>query len=180
MDSLSQKRSFQNKIVAPESLPGFQDVPYNPLSRKLLSKHFVQISVWMLAVFSFCGYMFFNQQRDELIAGIAIGAILIFCFLYINAWKMQKVYGYCLRERDIIYRRGYITTSTTVISFNRIQHVSISRGILDKFLNISTLKIFTAGGSGSDISIPGLAPEIAQNLKEALIQKISEDDGGKV
>ncbi|MDT0644278.1 PH domain-containing protein [Zunongwangia sp. F363] len=179
MDSVDQKESFQNSIIALETLPRFQEVSYNPISRKLLSKHLIQISIWLLAVAAFCVFLFYNQQEDRLTAGFAIGAFVIFSFLYFNAWKMQKVYGYCLREKDIIYRRGYIVSKTTVISFNRIQHVSISRGVLDKIFKLSTLKIFTAGGSGSDISIPGLKPELARDLKEALVQKISDDEGGK-
>ncbi|WP_373056104.1 PH domain-containing protein [Zunongwangia sp. H14] len=180
MDSINQGESFKNEIIALDSLPGFQEVPYNPVSGELLSKHLIQLSSWLLAVAAFCIFLFYNQQEDWLTAGIALVAFVIFCFLYFNVWKMQKVYGYCLREKDIIYRRGYIITKTTVISFNRIQHVSISRGILDKLFKIATLKIFTAGGSGSDISIPGLKPELARNLKEALVRKISEDDGGRV
>ncbi|HSI70564.1 MAG TPA: PH domain-containing protein, partial [Gillisia sp.] len=60
--------------------------------------------------------------------------------------------------------------------FNRIQHVSISRDVFDKFLNIASIQVFTAGGSGSELSIPGLEPNRARELKEALAVKITKDD----
>ena len=63
-----------------------------------------------------------------------------------------------------------------MVSFNRIQHVSINRSVLDKWLALSTLKIFTAGGSGSDVKIPGLDPKIAEKLKEALAGKIANEN----
>ena len=102
--------------------------------------------------------------------------LLVFGFAYLNASLLQKKYGYALREKDLIYRRGYLITKTTVIPFNRIQHVSISRGVFDKALGISTLKIFTAGGQGSDVSIPGLLPNLAVNLKEAVAKKLTVEE----
>jgi membrane protein YdbS with pleckstrin-like domain len=102
--------------------------------------------------------------------------ILFFVFRFWNNYKIQKSLGFAIRERDMIYKRGYIFNKTTVIPFNRVQHASISRDIWDKLLGISSLKIFTAGGSGSDIGIPGLQPELALKLKEAIAVKISQDD----
>lgn len=89
---------------------------------------------------------------------------------------MQQTYAYALREKDILYRRGFILNKITVVPFNRIQHVTINRDIWDKRLNLSTLNIFTAGGSGSDIRIPGLEPELAMDLKDSLAKKIAVDD----
>ena len=80
--------------------------------------------------------------------------------------------GYALREQDIIFKRGFLFERTTIVPFNRIQHVSVERSFLDKVLNISTLKVFTAGGSGSDISIPGIIPETATSLKEEVSVRI--------
>ena len=64
----------------------------------------------------------------------------------------------------------------TIIPFNRIQHISTSVGILDKFFKIANLNIFTAGGSGSDINIPGLTPEIAARLKDKIAHHLTEAD----
>ncbi|MDT0689771.1 PH domain-containing protein [Salegentibacter sp. F188] len=175
MASVEAESSFENKPIAIDTLPRYQEVGLNGISKKLLIKNLIQISVWFLAFLLLCGYMFFYTEERFLITIVAAAGFLLFSFLYFNAWKIQKIYGYAIRERDIIYRKGFLITNTTVISFNRIQHVSISRGVLDKMLGISTLSIFTAGGSGSDISIPGLEPELAQTLKEALVIKISED-----
>ena len=175
MASVEPESSFENKRIAIDTLPRYQEVELTGVSRKLLIKNLIQISFWFLAITLFCGYMYYYSEEIFPVAIIAIAALILFSFLYFNAWKMQKIYGYALRERDIIYRKGFVVTKTTVISFNRIHHVSISRGVLDKTLGIATLSIFTAGGSGSDISIPGLEPELAQKLKEALVIKISED-----
>lgn len=175
MASVAPQGDFENKRIAIAMLPRYQEVELNGVSKKLLIKNLVQTSILFLLILLFCGYIFYYTEENFLITIVAIVAFVLFSFLCFNAWKMQKIYGYALRERDIIYRKGFLVTKTTVISFNRVQHVSISRGVLDKMLGIATLSIFTAGGSGSDISIPALEPELAQTLKEALVIKISED-----
>ena len=79
--------------------------------------------------------------------------------------------GYALRERDLTYRKGWIFFSTTTLPFNRIQHTEVSQGPIEKKFDLCTLKIFTAGGSTSDLSIPGLEEEEAQQLRDFISKK---------
>lgn len=173
MDSI--ETNFSNNYIDVSSLPDFEKVPLHPVRKKLLTKHLLLLSVWLLVVIAFEVFMYF--QKEILIGSLISGFLILFLLaLVFNVVKKQPLYGYAIREKDIIYKRGFFINKTTVISFNRIQHVSINRSLLDKSLGLSTLKIFTAGGNGSDIKIPGLAPQIADKLKEALSGKISNQD----
>jgi hypothetical protein len=58
---------------------------------------------------------------------------------------------------------------------NRIQHVEIRQAIVLRLFKLSKIVIFTAGGSGSDLSISGLKPELAERIKENLSQSVSEE-----
>lgn len=78
---------------------------------------------------------------------------------------------YILREKDLTYKKGWIFFSTITIPFNRIQHTEVSQGPLEKNFNLCTLKIFTAGGSTSDLSIPGLEEAEAQQMREYVAKK---------
>jgi len=60
----------------------------------------------------------------------------------------------------------------TSIPFNRIQHTEVNQGPLGRMFDLARVQIFTAGGSSSDISIPGLKVEEAHQLKDH-ITKIS-------
>jgi len=79
--------------------------------------------------------------------------------------------SYALRERDLTYKKGWIFSSMITIPFNRIQHTEISRGPIERKYELSTLKIYTAGGATSDLSIPGLEVEEAEQLKEFVAKK---------
>lgn len=168
--------NFTNDSIDVDSLPKFEEVSYQPISKAYLIKasllNFVLLCLAMigwLALF----YFEINQLQLNL---LLVGIVLYFSFKFWNIVQLQKSYGFALREKDILYKRGHLVNKTTVVPFNRIQHVSISRDVLDKIFKISSLKIFTAGGSGSDILIPGLAPDLALRLKEALAGKITTNE----
>ncbi len=164
--------NFTNNSIDIASLPKFEEVSFQSISKAYLIKAGLQNLVFLcLAVIGwiFLFYLKINQLQLNI---LLIGVVLYFSFRFWNIVQLQKNHGFALREKDILYRRGHLVNKTTVVPFNRIQHASISRDVLDKILKISSLKIFTAGGSGSDILIPGLAPDLALRLKEALAAKL--------
>jgi len=168
--------NFTNKTIDIALLPQFEEVAFQPISKSYLIKSNLQnLAFLCVALIGWAVAFYFDINQIQLIL-LLIGIVLYFGFKFWNISRLQKNYGFALREKDILYRRGYLVNKTTVVPFNRIQHASISRDVLDKMLKISTLEIFTAGGSGSDIRIPGLAPDLALRLKEALAAKLTENE----
>lgn len=167
---------FTNPEISLDALPQYETVSFNRISKKKQTKSVLLTSLFLL-LFIIGGGFYFYFKPVELASEITVVVlILFFAFHYVDIILKQKYYGYALREKDILYRRGYIVNRVTVIPFNRIQHASISRSFLDKIFGIASLKIYTAGGSGSDISIPGLLPDLAKQLNQALSKKVSEDE----
>ncbi len=165
------ENTFKNDQIVLENLPSYESLVFEPVSIKQRVKALISLSISLVAVLTGLGIWFFYDSRD-LVLYIAVAVLLFFSFQYFLVVKRQQCYGYALRERDIAFKRGYLFRKTTIIPFNRIQHVSTAQGVLDKLLKISTLQIFTAGGSGSDINIPGLEPQLAAVIKEAIVQKV--------
>ena len=168
--------NFSNKEIDLSDLPNYEAVNFHPISSQFLKKVLVEFGVILLiATAAIVGMYYYQIDTSYIYSGIVIFS-LFFGFKLWNSIQMQAEYAYAIRERDVLYKRGYLINRTTVVPFNRIQHATISRGVLDKFFGIATLNIFTAGGSGSDIQIPGLEPDLALRLKESLAKKISEDE----
>jgi hypothetical protein len=169
-------KDFNNEQIDLAFLPKYEQVAFSSVSSKYLIKMNIQTGIFMLVLTIALGVFWFFQLNN-MQSGIIFGFVLVaFIFRFWNNYKLLQSLGYAVREKDIIYKRGFIFNKTTVIPFNRVQHASISRGIWDKLLGISSLNIFTAGGGASDISIPGLEPEMAVQLKEAIAVKISHDE----
>lgn len=165
---------FKNDLINIDLLPKYEEVELISLSPKHLYKKFISTSIWFIIfIIGISSASAFLNAFGEYYFIAVVVVVLLFGWFYYCNYMWQKKAGYALREKDIIFKRGFLIEKSTVVPFNRIQHVSTNRGIIDKFLNLSTLNIFTAGGSGSDISIPGLTPEMAENLKEALSERIS-------
>ncbi|MNL51009.1 Bacterial membrane flanked domain protein [compost metagenome] len=82
--------------------------------------------------------------------------------------------GFAFRDHDVLFRYGIVATNTTIIPYNRIQHVSLHEGWVSRYFGLATIEIFTAGGSSSDLEIPGLKKEQAENIKQLLMGKIQK------
>jgi membrane protein YdbS with pleckstrin-like domain len=170
--------NFSNSIIVPENLPSIEKKTFNLLDKSYLKILYIRIVVFFL--FSVGGFVTFILVSEG-IPGLAIVIIsLVLACVVISSLLITILgfprKGYLVRENDISFQKGIITYKLTTIPFNRIQHVEVNQGVLAKMFKLSSLKLFTAGGNASDLSIPGLPQEVAQNLKAFLSEKISEHE----
>lgn len=168
--------SFTNSEISIDSLPQYQEVSLHSVSLKLKRKLYFQNSLLILLL-GVGGGVFFVFEPDKLniVIGIAI-LVMLLIIRFLDISLKQKNYGYALREKDILFRSGYLINRTVIIPYNRVQHLAIHRSFLDKQFGISSINIFTAGGSSSDIKIPGLEPDLAAQINEMITLKISENE----
>jgi len=171
--------NFSNSIIVPENMPVVETKAFTRLEKKYLQVILIRIVIFFL-IFSgaYAAYLLFSEELPPVtflfIAGAAIFLFYAYTFLISIIGFPRK--GYLVRENDISYQRGIITYRVTTVPFNRIQHVEVTQGVLAKMLKLATIKIFTAGGNASDLSIPGLPINVANNLKAFLSEKISEHE----
>ena len=171
--------NFRNSIVLPENLPVLEAKAFIRLEKKYLQIILIRIVVlFLIFTGAFIAFLLLSSDLPPAIFLIAAGSMIFIFYAFsflINLIGFPKK-GYLVRENDISYQRGIITYRVTTVPFNRIQHVEVNQGVLAKMLNIATLKIFTAGGNASDLSIPGLPVDVASKLKSFLAEKINEHE----
>ena len=171
--------NFTNSVLLPENLPEIMTEDFNGLDKRYLKIIFIRIAIFAILLTG--GLIAFILFSDEKIPGLILAAIisgiviLIAYSITISILGFPKK-GYLLRERDISYKTGLIYYKQISVPFNRVQHVEVSQGILGKIFGLSSIKIYTAGGSASDLSIPGLAVADAQKLKAFISEKISQHE----
>lgn len=167
--------TFNNEELIPDELPAYEHVHFYPISIRKRTKDLIANSLLVIALLGLGLYLqakdAFEDWEDYLLIALPL---LFFLLRYIDILIRQPYFGYALREKDILFRRGYVQQRTTVIPLNRVQHSAVHRSLLDRWLGIASLKIYTAGGSGSDLTIPGLTPEQALRLNEALALKVAD------
>jgi membrane protein YdbS with pleckstrin-like domain len=171
--------AFYNEQLTNEDLPKAARVEFKGLEKNYLTVMYLNrlITIVILAILFAVSLVFIPLDINPWITGSA-GAVLLLLFLLIliitpNAFKVK---AYAIRSRDILYRSGLIFRTTTVLPFNRVQHVELKTGPVDRMFGLSRLKVYTAGGSQSDLTIPGLESSTSKNLKELIITKTASDE----
>lgn len=82
--------------------------------------------------------------------------------------------AYAVRERDVSYRKGLLFFSQTSVPLNRVQHCEYSQSPLERLFDLASVKVYTAGGATSDLSIRGLTVERAIRLRDYITKLSSE------
>jgi len=94
-------------------------------------------------------------------------------------WLMRKSFtrkAYALRDKDILYRSGWLVQRLSVCPFIRIQHCSINAGPFERKLGLASISIHTAGTDGADLKIPGLQQETAHALRDFIMKKTTANE----
>ncbi len=131
---------------------------------------FIFLAIWLVLYFTDA-----LSENGYTIWLIWIGIILFLGFLF---WFRPKAFsrkGYQLREYDIVFKEGLWWQEETVIPFVRVQHSEVTQGPITRFFGFSKLKLYTAGGSKSDLSIPALDTQTARRLENFVTQKAERD-----
>ena len=170
---------FSNQVVLPDLLAPVEVQEFEGLEDKY--KLVNQISSALLLVLALLGFFLIAYFSSENIPiKVLIGVPFIFVVLFVLRFVLVLLgfpkKGYLLREQDVSYRSGLLIYKLTTIPFNRIQHVEVSQNMVEKSFGLSSVKVFTAGGSVSDLSIPGILPDKAHQIESFLLSKVSKHE----
>ncbi len=88
--------------------------------------------------------------------------------------KKALVKGFAMREFDIAYCSGLFWRKTVIVAYNRVQHVEVSSGPLQRKFDLASVKLFTAGGTSVDLKIDGLSSGRAEQIRAFIADKIEE------
>ncbi|MGB0178023.1 MAG: PH domain-containing protein [Owenweeksia sp.] len=155
---------FENLQINPEELPQIEEVEFHKLEADYL---WMRLTAWGIFFLVSAGILVFISFSTDValwkFMAPWLGLLLLVLFLEIRGFRIK---GYALRENDISYKSGLIFFSMTSIPLNRLQHCEVSQGPLGRLFDLASVKVYTAGGSYSDLSIGGLKKEAAHRLRD--------------
>lgn len=169
---------FSNLQLQTEDLPKVESIVLKPISKSYLKIIVLNKLALYATLLSFVFlFRYFIEKKEEVVEiniWYMFSVVLVVCVINLIvsllAFKKRK---YAIREHDVIYSKGLIVHSVTTVPISRIQHVEESRSWLARTFGLSTLKIFTAGEAGSDLSIKGLPHIEAKQIKEIISDKVN-------
>jgi membrane protein YdbS with pleckstrin-like domain len=168
-------QDFTNETIDTTLLPKFEEVEFSVLH----PNYWKVILISLVIFFSIIGIgvglaLYFNPELSPFIAELSFTYIVLMIIVFFFSRVSFKKKGFAFRNHDVLFRHGIIATNTLVIPYNRVQHVALHEGLLSRFFGLAKIEIFTAGASSSDLHIPGIAKEQAENIKQLLMGKIQK------
>lgn len=169
--------NFTNDTIDTKQLPRFEEVQLSSLHPSY--KKVVLLNAFIVCLVVVVAFGFISFAKNEELATTswlvisAILTVIVFLVVFFSLLSFKKK-GFAFRHHDVIYRSGIVATNTMVIPYNRVQHVALHEGLISRYFGLAKVEIFTAGGSSSDIEIPGIAKEEAENIKQLLMGKIQK------
>lgn len=123
------------------------------------------------------GGAFLAGVTAPLLAWSLAGLVVLFNGFMALVWPAleYKAFRFAVRPEDLLVQHGVVFRQWSSIPHSRIQHVDTRQGPLERMLGLARLQVFTAAGMSADGSLPGLAEEQADALRDELSRRGGDD-----
>jgi len=109
---------------------------------------------------------------------IPAGLTALFVVLgVVHAILRYRSWQYIVGDDALYLERGVLTQVRTEVPLVRIQHVDSRRSAFERLVGLASTVVYTAGSRGADVTIPGLTPDDASDLRQQLKGLAIEADG---
>ncbi|HEX6374759.1 MAG TPA: PH domain-containing protein [Allosphingosinicella sp.] len=155
-----------------------EEMPFEPLERgllRLMQIHGAAIGGLLVAAAA-AGEAVLHASL-ALPWGLQIGPALL-VLVYLALWsppRRYRAWAYRMDGEELQLRHGIWTKVETLVPLDRVQHIDISQGPLERALGICSLVLHTAGTLHSQIVLPGLARETAERMRDEIRARIREE-----
>ncbi len=171
--------TFTNKPILLNQeieIPSHSMLSFEPLEKKfLLVKRIsftVSYSIFILLLVA--AFYWIEELQNLWLIVMAVNLCLLWgIFYWVTDDLSFRVSGYALREQDLHYKTGWWIRKTRIISFNRVQHLSVEASLLERRYGLASVAIYTAGAAQADFKVRGLSVEAARELKELINEKVN-------
>ncbi|MFZ6025518.1 MAG: PH domain-containing protein [Bacteroidota bacterium] len=167
--------SFSNLPINIEGLPEVQAVSFKPIHPDYLKVLRINWGIVFLLIAGIIVTIFTltkklqNPLAISIVSGIYLLLVLFTVIIGTGSFRRKQ---YAIREKDILYKTGWIFQNLHMVPFNRLQHCVVNMGPIERRFGLATLSLYTAASEGKDITIHGLPQTEAEQLKELIIQQI--------
>lgn len=119
-------------------------------------------------------YFIFKNIKYHWAVSLVIGIIMLLQILntFLYPQIEYKQWRYLINNEKFEFIEGIYFINHTIVPIERIQHINITQGPINRRLNLANVTINTAGGN---FDIPNLEKSKAEELSEFLRVKVSEN-----
>ena len=165
-----------NPVISPDELPRYSEAPLQPVESSYKSVLLIEWSIaytCMLAGIISLILLVDDVQKWQVILPVTIVFVTAVALTYASIIIGFKNRSWALRDKDIIFKTGWLFQSTHIIPFVKVQHAIVRSGPIGRRYGLASIRLMTAASHGGDISIKGLKQETADQLKGWIMEKIA-------
>jgi membrane protein YdbS with pleckstrin-like domain len=109
--------------------------------------------------------------------GLAFGPLLLIA-LWVGFFvpgRHYRAWGYAMDADELQVRHGLLVQIHTVVPLDRVQHIDIAQGPLERAFGVSRLIVHTAGTLHSQVTVPGLPRSTAEGMRDEIRARIRQE-----
>jgi membrane protein YdbS with pleckstrin-like domain len=91
-------------------------------------------------------------------------------WLLVSPPLRHRLWRYAIDDTFLVARFGILVRQEKVIPVNRLQHVDLVRGPIERLFGLATLIVHTAGTDAVAFHLPGLEPSVAQSMRDHILR----------
>ncbi len=175
IDKKSPQMAFTNIKIDTDTLPQATALEMQPMPETYQREIMTQLAIIFVPVFLISWVSWILPIPEPTVKFVfkflPLLIVVIAGLVSVLALKQFRVKAYALREQDIAYRSGLVFRKTVLLPFNRVQHMEVTSGPLQRRFGLASLKFFTAGGASVDLKITGLEAAEAERLRAFILSK---------
>jgi hypothetical protein len=171
--------SFINAEIELSQLPAAEEIAMRPVHRDYLALLRIEWAV-TAAIFVLGAALliyFVPSIRSEGWPLVVIPTVIFLAAYYLIQERSFPFMAFAVRERDVMYQKGWLVRRTKVCPYSRVQNCSIQSGPLERKKGLASLILFTAGSEGADLKIPGLLQHEAEELRQYILSQVNGATG---
>lgn len=172
---------FENREIDLENLPQYQEVTFRHLPGRAVLLRIISSTFTFSIIFAVLMALPMLDEEIQIFSGSVLPTIGFAIFLSLwTIWAIisHRYKGFAVRDHDILYKAGVIRRHVTILPVNRVQHIEFHRSFLERRLGLSSLYLYTAGGSSADMGIRGMLVDEAEAIRGMLLQRIQDETLG--
>lgn len=99
-------------------------------------------------------------------------ALLLVWPVLIAPGRNWRAWGWHADARELTVKRGVWTEVVTHVPFERVQHLDVAQGPIERAFGVTRLQLHTAGTAHSLVTLPGLDRATAEQLRDEIREHI--------
>lgn len=169
---------YNNPHIPIATIPQFQEIPLQRVEPDYKKVLYFNWSIVFTIVIGILVAVFITNKELHTWWAVTIAAITVVCSMAITTASIEigfKNRSWALRDKDFLFKNGWLFQSTHIIPFTKVQHCILKTGPISRRYKLASLRFMTAASHQRDLSINGLSQIDAEKIKGWIMEKNIEN-----